>query len=427
MSPTFGAQWLTKAFHAAGTLSQNNSVTAITSFVELDLQGDNAQGGAGQKAIMTVEYATKCPELHERLFIKVPWAYEVNPKWRSILSSHYGDGDGRELSVYVLAEDLMPVRMPRLYFGDLCRDTSNFILIIECIEYGNGSIMEKCGKYQDKRLKGAHEYYYALMIALARVAAADKQGVFDEIINSFVNKSGHRPLPDNNARRLANRERTIEMFDDLVEFQRLAPNLFSIDICEPNFLSNLRSELVQCSTYFTAATNWVGADDAYTALGHTNLQVDNAFFWRKSDEGGYEAGLLDWYNTTRAPFASIFLGCLSGAEPSVVADHLQGLMECFVSEYKTAGGPKISAEVLLLQYQLLSVQALVGSFSFITSDIYTEGPQRSEWPSVMNTDDPRVMGRWNVRCRTIAIIHQLTIWKLMNLGKIMLAWSKEIE
>lgn len=74
---------------------------------------------------MTVEYAVKRPELHERLFIKVPWAYDVNPKWRTILSSQYGDGDARELSVYVLAEDLMPVRMPRLYFADLSRETSN--------------------------------------------------------------------------------------------------------------------------------------------------------------------------------------------------------------------------------------------------------------------------------------------------------------
>jgi len=428
-SEAFGVSWLTKAFHAAGTLSLDNSVVAIVSFVELELQGDNAQGGAGQKAIITVQYAEKRLELHERLFIKVPWAYDVNPKWRSILSSNYGDGDGRELSMYVLAEDLVPVRVPRLYFADLSRETSNYILIIECIEYGQGPILAKCGKYQDGRLKDAHEYYYALMKALARVAAADKQGAFGEVINSFVSATARCPLPDNKARRLASQEWTAKMLGDLVEFQQLAPNLFPSEISDPSFISELRSQLVQCSAYFTAAANWVGADESYTALSHTNLQVDNAFFWRneEGEGGGLEAGLLDWYNTTRAPFASVFLGCLSGAEPHVLEDHLYGLIKCFVFEYCKAGGPKISAEVLLLQFQLLSVHSLVGSLSFIKSDVYAEGPHRSEWASVMSTDDPRVMGQWNVRCRTIAIIQQLGLWKRMGLGKVMLAWAAERE
>ena len=212
----FGPAWLTNAFHAAGTLPLDISVVAITSFVELELQGDSAQGGAGQKAIMSVKYSKTRAELHERLFIKVPWPYDANPKWRTILSSNYGDGDGRELSVYVLAEDLLPVCIPRLYFADLCRETSNYILITECIEYGHGKILSKCGKYQDSRVKDVHEYYYALMKALARVAAADKQGAFEEVISSFVSGTTvRRSLPDNKARRLASQEWTTKMLDAL--------------------------------------------------------------------------------------------------------------------------------------------------------------------------------------------------------------------
>ena len=110
-----------------------------------------AKGGAGQKAIATVKYEHPDPALHERLFIKVPWDARSNPDYRSLISSKLGDGDGRELSVYVLAEDLMPVRIPRLYFGDLNRETSNYVLITECIEYGQDPILPKCGKYQDDR------------------------------------------------------------------------------------------------------------------------------------------------------------------------------------------------------------------------------------------------------------------------------------
>lgn len=426
VSEAFGATWLTAAFHAAGTLSPDNAVVSIENFVELDLQGDDAQGGAGQKAILTVQYAKPSPKLHNNLFIKVPWSYDVNPNWRTILSSQYGDGDGRELAVYVLAEDLIPVKIPRLYFADISRETTNYILILECIEYGKGNILPKSNKYQDHRLQDSHEYYYALMRALARVAAADKRGVFDQVIDSFLGHVKRRPPVDTHRRRLASQEWTNKLVDDLVEFQQLAPNIFPPEISGATFISKFRSQIVECSKYFTAASNWVESDERYTALCHVNLQIDNAYFWPRTDgEEGLEAGLLDWYNTTRVPFAQCFLGCFSGAEPAVLGEHIQGLMECFVAEYSKAGGPQISAEILLLHFQLLSVQGLVGSFSFIKSDIYSEGPHRREWRSIKSTDDQRVMGRWNVRCRTIAIIQQLRFWENQNLARMMLAWAQE--
>ena len=42
----------------------------------------------------------------------------------------------RELSVYVLGEDLFPVRTPRLYFGDISRRSTAYVLVTEAINYG---------------------------------------------------------------------------------------------------------------------------------------------------------------------------------------------------------------------------------------------------------------------------------------------------
>ena len=71
---------------------------AVSSQVcELPLQGDDAQGGAGIKAVITVAYARPCASLHNRLFVKMPWPLEgrdANATWRYMLSSMYGDGDG---------------------------------------------------------------------------------------------------------------------------------------------------------------------------------------------------------------------------------------------------------------------------------------------------------------------------------------------
>ena len=92
LSDRYGAPWLTRAFHAAGTLPPGNRVAEISACSELPLQGDDAQGGAGIKAILTVRYEEADPSLHETLFVKMPFLLEVNETWRGILSSQASRG-----------------------------------------------------------------------------------------------------------------------------------------------------------------------------------------------------------------------------------------------------------------------------------------------------------------------------------------------
>ena len=71
-----GAAWLTAAMRAAGSLADSCAVRRIAELYELPLEGDDAQGGAGHKAILTVEYegpAEALEGLHARLFVKMPW------------------------------------------------------------------------------------------------------------------------------------------------------------------------------------------------------------------------------------------------------------------------------------------------------------------------------------------------------------------
>ena len=437
-SEEFGASFLTKAFHAAGSLPRSNSVIRIQSLKQLPLQGDDAQGGAGIKAIICVEYAQPDASLHDTLFVKMPWLLEDGKAhWRALLSSSYGDGDGRELATYVFLEDLLPVRIPKFYFADINRSSTNYILITECIPYGEadglvgdaaiGKMLAKSGKYQDDRLAQAHEYYYALMRSFARIAAADKLGAFDSVISFFAGGLGAavpKKLQITEARRGMMARRAESNFDSLIKFATVvAPHLFPPELSELGFLKRTKQQCMECSCHFDEASAYAAERPEFVALTHVNLQVDNGFFWRTAG-GDLEAGLLDWYNCTRAPFAAIFMGCLSGAEPDVLSEHLEGFMRCFAAEYAKAGGPTIDPLELLLQFKLLYVSTLVNGLSFIESDIYKEGPPEGEWKTIMSKEDSRVMGRWNVRCRVIAILQCLAFWKMQNLHKVFMEWVK---
>jgi hypothetical protein len=66
--PQYGAEWLTRAFRLAGTITADNSVAEIVEFKQC------LGGGAAEKAFLTVRYAHEQPGLHTRLFCKFPRA-----------------------------------------------------------------------------------------------------------------------------------------------------------------------------------------------------------------------------------------------------------------------------------------------------------------------------------------------------------------
>lgn len=101
------------------------------------------------------------------------------------------------------------------------------------------------------------------------------------------------------------------------------------EIADAAYLDRLKGEYVEMAPYFTAAMHALAAHPELHVLSHVNLQIDNAWFWRSADADGageavLECGLLDWYNASRVPAVSVFMGCLSGIEPEVLAAHEEG-------------------------------------------------------------------------------------------------------
>lgn len=439
----WGAEWLTRAFHAAGSLDLDDAITKVVRFEELEVQGFDAQGGAGLKAILEVEYQKPDNGLHTLLFVKCPWTFEGEHGEynRTLLSVMYGDGDGLELSTYQFLEGLLPVRIPKFYFGDISRESSMYWLITECVPFSPrppttastkldwrdtpvGQLLPKSGKYQDDRLADSHLYYCALMRAMAKIAAADKRGVFDEHIDVFHNRGVVAVAQkDTETRRSMLTRRAADAADKLIEFiTKCAYNLFPPPLNTVSWLNDFKRKLLECAPYATGVGNYLNQPELF-ALSHVNLQIDNAFFWRESaDSEQLECGLLDWYNFTRAPAVSVWGGALSGVEPEVMVDHGLEIMTAFSEAYEKYGGPKVDPNELLNMFILSLVGQTVAMCEFIEKEIYAMGPPRNEWPEITDRWDAKIMGVWQVRCRVVALLQLLKLWDSCEIHKKVMDW-----
>ncbi|CAJ1377375.1 unnamed protein product [Effrenium voratum] len=445
-SEEFGAPWLTQAFHKAGTLPKDNRVVKIHEVEELAVQGFDAAGGAAMKMLLTVEYEKADRELHTELFVKYPYSYDEYPVERRQMSV-YGDTDGPEITVQMSLAHLFPFRTAKFYFGDVCRDSTNYILISEKIPFSrrgrveNGKIVEKieyqpyqvlpvCGKYQDWLLPDPAEYYCCLFRCMGRLAAWDKQGRYDEFFG---------PLDPGHYLRLAAERRTLKVAQ--VESQRASvgrildgaidlmtnviPSMVPGFLLQGGKLARIKEELLEMFPHFQGMSGQfqVNSPD-YIAAMHANLQADNAFFWR-DEYGDLDCGVLDWGGFNRTPFCVNFLGCLSGADPEVMLAHEEGIIRAFRDEFHRCGGPYLNVEDLLLRYHLGYITFVYESTTWIEREIYKQVSKEEmrTWHGIL---DERFQERFRVRCRSCTIINAFAFYALKgdHFKKLFLDWSK---
>eukprot|EP00415_Alexandrium_ostenfeldii_P004687 UN4687 len=71
--------------------------------------------------------------------------------------------------------------------------------------------------------------------------------------------------------------------------------LFQKYVPKDPFVNKFRKTMTTLSAYSAELSYWKFQDLDYVALGHMNLNVDNAYFWR-DDSGKLDCGVFDWGN-----------------------------------------------------------------------------------------------------------------------------------
>jgi hypothetical protein len=333
-----GAEFLTQAFHAFGSLPADNAVLGITAVEPCHA------GNSGQKLFLSVEYAKPDPALHTDLFVKLSRDF----------ADAFRDRRKYELEAEVRLAALsrlpaFPVHVAKPYFADFNHQSGGGILVTQRIAFGEGGLEPLRAKCMDHTLPNALEHYQATVTALARLAAAQDSGQLSpdlERLFPFDTETATADLP------IA--WNAAQMRDKVARIGALvagSPQLFPAAVTAPGFIGRLECDTLRFLEHEAEVRRFLHADPRFIALTHWNTNIDNAWFWRDK-AGVLQCGLLDWGMVRQMNLAYGIWGGLSAADGAMLAAHLEELLALFAGELAAHGGPELPLDLLALHFDL---------------------------------------------------------------------------
>ena len=395
-----GAEWLTRAFRAFGTLDDNTRVKRITQCEELVV------GGTGAKMLLSVEYGEPAPELPRDLFVK------FSRNFRDSLRDDNRHHMRAEVQFAALSRDpAFPIAVPRCLYTDYEAATGTGVLITERIAYGQGAIEPQLHKCMDHLMPDALSHYREIITSLARLAGAHKSGK--------LGPAAERDFPLDIGRFMV-RDRVRYDFETLTErAARLAAfvsdysRLFPENVAEPRFLAGFVEDAPHYLSREDAIKTFLHADTDYIALCHWNANIDNGWFWR-DDAGELHNGLIDWGSVGQIHLAMAIWGCLSGAEPEIWNEHLDELLGLFVDEYRLSGGPCLDPQLLRTHLELYVMMMGLAWLMEAPPRIQSEIPE----PAVLEgPHDPLLASNELARVQLKITANMLNVWQRRDLGR----------
>lgn len=408
-----GPAWLTKAFHAAGTLDADNEVTKII----LEKKIKVTTGNNGGKFLFEVRYKKKVEGLHTKLFAKVPHPMDAATRSDRLSTSvNKQPMELFELNASRLLEATLPVKIPKYYFGDMSNLTSNWILITERIPFADPEPLDFEGKMatsgkrlgslaayaiegpydkcMDWTLRGSPaEYYLALVRSGARMAGKFKAGKMGDqaaLAKHFEDMSNKPPevfgmRPECSGARPKEQQMKVEMATKFMseEGKPLYPDFVTDD----GFKKKMLDTLLTLNAYSAETAFWRHSNQDYIAMTHNNMNVDNAFFWRGED-GSLDLGVLDWGSMGQKSLGFKMWWWVYCCEFDVMTENIDAFLQCFIDTYAEEGGPKLDKEVLRTQFVLTAMEQMLGLAAAIPQ--IWKMCKRPEWKTISDRYDKRI-------------------------------------
>lgn len=358
-----GAAFLTRAFHAVGSLPADDRVTAVTRCDEF------VGGGMGRKLLLDLEYA-RGDGLAKQLFVKFPLD-EGHPQREGFTWPMQA-----EVRFYLLSmRTKLPVAIPTAYFADFEAESLCGILITERVAYGEGNLEACIDKCQDFLLDDQLERYRVVTRANATLAGEHKAGKLGANIAEKFPFPGPRQI---DGERFPYAQEDIDLrIAMLRDYATKAPQLLPKEFATQAFIDRFERETRLVLHHQETIYNHLNLSSDYIGLCHWNINIDNAWFWR-DEEKQLHVGFLDWGSVQQMNIARAFWGMVCAAELDLLDAHRQDLMQIFVDCYRMSGGPDITLSEFEFMYRLaVSVDAFLWMIN-APSIVETHLPNYSE-------------------------------------------------
>ncbi|MGE3691597.1 MAG: hypothetical protein AB7F98_09470 [Novosphingobium sp.] len=390
-----GCRFLTKAFHAAGSLGNDNEVTSITRFEPCP------GGGTGSKLYLSLTYALPGPP--EDLFVKFSRAFGNEIRDRQKIQM-----EGEVWLALLSRQADFPISVPRCMFADYHHDSGTGILITQQVRFGVGGVEPNHVKCLDRDLPDPLGHYHALLRALARLAGAYHGGRFPERALAQL-RQGALGVAEREPYSPEQLERRIARWGD---YTQAYANVVPAHIRDPAFLDRFADQAPRFCGHEKAIEAFLNAPSDFVALSHWNANTDNAWFWTGAD-GKIDCGLFDWGNARVMNLGVALAGCFYGAEPDFLIAHLDDLIEGFCAEFVHAAGRPLDPQELKHHLALqLACSGLVWMIDAPTV-IQRLVPDLAQVP---DRYDPRVFDNELIRTQIHMSAVWLTLWRELNFG-----------
>jgi hypothetical protein len=401
-----GSQFLTDAFRATGALD-GNSVARITELREV------AGGSTGRKVVLSVEYEEAAPGLQSELFVKFSRDFDNPIRDRGKTQM---EPEVRFASLSRAAG--FPIAVPTVMFGDYDRESGTGILITERITFGCNGIERQYHKCLDYEMPQPLEHYRALVTALARLAGAHRSGRLPADLTAFF------PL-DVGAATVGDRKPLSEgaldrRLTQLADFAQAHPGLLPANVAAAEFLSRIRTDAPRIAAHEDFITHQLASDTDYVALCHWNANVDNAWFWH---DGGLQCGLMDWGCVGQMNLGMALWGAMSAAETPMWDCHLDELLQVFVAEVGSSGGPALDPN--RLRRHTLLYAATMGVAWLLDVPALIRKRYGDSIPA--DRTDPRIKEDESVRAPLQMLSNLLSLWERHRIGDLLDAALAEVR
>lgn len=394
-----GPDFLTRAFRAFGAMSPDNSVVSI--------KDSDAffGGGSGRKMMLTVEYEFAEPNLPEQLFVKFSRNF-YNELWDSARFMMVSEARLANLA----RVPGFPVTVPRAQFADVDSTTGTGLTITECIPYGRDGVEPLHLKCMDYTVANVLEHYKTILGELARLSGAHRSGRLAAEFDQYFPYSPEKALES--ATISISEEKLLQRAHKLFDFMGKHPQLFPDNVRTPELHETFIHDIPDLIAKTDVISKILCGNPDFVAFAHWNANIDNCWFWR-DDAGELHCGFIDWGNAGPMSVARAICGSIGSGDPEIWNEHLDELLQWFISEYSAHGGPSLDLDELRLHVLLHSV---VGAVAFGMGAPVALRREIDDLDSVTSYRDDCFLEHENSRIQLHGARKFLDLWQTYRLG-----------